>query len=187
MTQPSIDGVGHGMPRTIYGSDGTDWYAIQVDSDGHVKIDVVSAALPTDAATQTTLASCLTALQLIDDLRAALGSVNTDDLQVDVKTSALPTDAATQTSLASALTALQIIDDFSYASNKLFAVNDRWNEWLGGTQSGAGAYTKSSTAVPAGYIYVLQFVFMSNQTGARGRIILRANIPYGEGAGFGTS
>lgn len=47
--------------------------------------------------------------------------------------------------------------------------------WLGGTKVGAGEYTQSSTAVPAGYVYVLQFVFMSNQTGARGRIILRAD------------
>ncbi len=86
MTQPSIDGTGHGIPRMLYASDGSKWYAVLVDSDGHVKIDVVTAALPTDAATQTTLASALTALQLIDDLRAALGSVNTDDLQVDIKT-----------------------------------------------------------------------------------------------------
>ena len=42
MTQPKIDGVGHGIPRMLYASDGLNWYAILVDSDGHVKIDVVT-------------------------------------------------------------------------------------------------------------------------------------------------
>ncbi len=42
MTQPKIDGVGHGVPRMLFASDGSNWYAILVDSDGHVKIDVVS-------------------------------------------------------------------------------------------------------------------------------------------------
>ena len=82
MTQPSIDGTGHGIPRMIYGSDGSKWYAVLVDSDGHVKIDVVTSGLPTDAATATNQATMITALQLIDDLRAALGSVATDYLRV---------------------------------------------------------------------------------------------------------
>ena len=42
MTQPKIDGVGHGVPRMLYASDGSNWYAILVDSDGHVKVDVVT-------------------------------------------------------------------------------------------------------------------------------------------------
>ena len=85
MTQPSIDGVGHGVPRMLYASDGSKWYAILVDSDGHVKIDVVTSALPTDAATATNQTTMITALQLIDDLRAALGSVATDKLLVASK------------------------------------------------------------------------------------------------------
>ena len=40
----------------------------------------------TGFATSAKQDTMITALQLIDDLRAALGSVNTDDLQVDVKT-----------------------------------------------------------------------------------------------------
>lgn len=39
-----------------------------------------------DPATEAKQDTEITALQLIDDLRNALGSVNTDDLQVDVKT-----------------------------------------------------------------------------------------------------
>ena len=44
MTQPKIEGTGHGMPRMLYASDGSNWYAILVDSDGHVKTDVKSRA-----------------------------------------------------------------------------------------------------------------------------------------------
>lgn len=56
MAQPKIEGKGHGVPRMVFGSDGEHWYAFLVDSDGHIKVDVVTTALPTDAATQTTLA-----------------------------------------------------------------------------------------------------------------------------------
>lgn len=58
--------------------------------------------------------------------------------------------------------------------NLVFGYNNRWVEDLGGTQSGAGAYNKASIAVPAGYIYVAQFVFARNTTGARGRATLFA-------------
>ena len=92
MTQPKIDGVGHGIPRMLFASDGSNWYAVQVDSDGHVKVDVISAALPTDAATQTTLASVLTALQTIDDF--ALGTNKLfgyyDTLTTEKSTTTLP-------------------------------------------------------------------------------------------------
>lgn len=80
---------------TILGYDGTDFSALKVDVDGHLQIDVLSAALASGAATSAKQDTMITALQLIDDLRAALGSVDTDDLQVDVKTSALPAGAAT--------------------------------------------------------------------------------------------
>lgn len=42
MTQPTIDGVGHGIPRMCFFSDGTKWYAALIDSAGHLQIDVVS-------------------------------------------------------------------------------------------------------------------------------------------------
>ena len=72
-------------------------YFIVVDSEGREKVvaDIDATVLPTGAATAANQATEITALQLIDDLRNALGSVDTDDLQVDVKTSALPTGAAT--------------------------------------------------------------------------------------------
>lgn len=73
--------------------------------------ELESDTLPTDAATETTLAKILTAVELIDDLRNALDSVGTDELDVNVEDSVLPTGAATETTLASILTAVQLIDD----------------------------------------------------------------------------
>ena len=78
----------------------------------------VSAAalpLPTGAATAANQATEITALQLIDDLRAALHSVNGDELQVNVETSALPTGAAAAAHQVTMITALQLIDDLQTA------------------------------------------------------------------------
>jgi len=85
-----------------------------------LQVDVKSSALPTGAATSDNQTTMITALQLIDDLRNALGSVNTDDLQVDVKSSALPTGAATSNNQTTMITALQLIDDLR---NALGSVN----------------------------------------------------------------
>jgi len=221
MAQPKIEGTGHGIPRMLYASDGSNWYAVLVDSDGHVKIDVVTSALPTDAATEATLllikgyvdaletllagglpaaldtgalkvkeqspltglsteatlllikgyvdgietllsgglpaaldsgalkvkeqspltgfatsanqTTMITALQLIDDLRAALGSVNTDDLQVDVKT--YPGSNA--------------------LGNIPFGYNNRYWERQYTLNAAAGTNFLAGTAVPAGEIWVV--------------------------------
>jgi len=85
MTQPKIEGSLEGIPRMFYGCDGTNWYAALIDSDGHLQIDVVTTALPTGAATAANQATMITALQLIDDLRAALDSVATDELDTHVE------------------------------------------------------------------------------------------------------
>ncbi len=212
MTQPKIEGVGHGKPVMPFGSDGTDWYAFLIDTLGHLQVDVISAALGSGAATETTLAlikgyvdnletllsgglpaaldtgalktkeqspltgfatsanqaTMITALQLIDDLRAALGSVNTDDLQVDVKTSALPTDAATQTTLALVKTAVEKIDDLqnalgsvatdilrvaSKSGDKIFGFESVIFDTQTNTNLSAGANALVSTAVPTGKVW----------------------------------
>ncbi|KKK64138.1 hypothetical protein LCGC14_2987230 [marine sediment metagenome] len=63
--------------------DGVPYRVPLVDSDGHLQVDVLSNALPTGAATETNQATMITALQLIDDLRAALGSVAGDQLRME--------------------------------------------------------------------------------------------------------
>lgn len=85
MALPKIDGTGHGIPRMCFFSDGSNWYAALIDSAGHLQIDVVTSALPTDAAKETKQDTMITALQLIDDLRNALDSVGTDELDVNVE------------------------------------------------------------------------------------------------------
>lgn len=59
------------------GTDGTNARILKTDTAGELQIDVLSSALPTGAATETTLNSALTALQLIDDGIATAGSAIT--------------------------------------------------------------------------------------------------------------
>jgi hypothetical protein len=97
--------------------------AVLVDSDGHLQIDSLTSGLPTGAATETTLASIKTAVQLIDNM------ISGAEAQVDVVSSALPTGAATETTLADIKTALELIDNMI---------------------SGAEAQVDSVAALPAG-------------------------------------
>lgn len=71
------------------------------------------------SANATVLADILTALQLIDDLRNALDSVDTDELVVNVDQSVLPTGAATAAHQATMITALQLIDDLRGCLNSV--------------------------------------------------------------------
>lgn len=57
-------------------------------------------------------------------------------------------------------------------SGLLWGYNDRYAEDLGGTKSGAGQYSANSTAVPAGEIWVVNFVTLRNHTAARGAALL---------------
>ena len=49
-----------------------------------------------------------------------------------------------------------------------FAYTSQWYENLGTAAAAGGIYTQNSTAVPAGYIYVIQAMSIENETGARG-------------------
>ena len=64
--------------------DGVTYRVPLVDSDGHLQVDVLSNALPTGGATSVKQDTMITALQLIDDLRAALDAVQADRLNVNV-------------------------------------------------------------------------------------------------------
>jgi len=57
---------------------------------------------------------------------------------------------------------------------------DRWGEDLGATKSGDGTYNAITTAVPAGYVYVLQGISLVNISGARGmmRFYAEVGVPY---------
>lgn len=99
--------TGYGEEAGICGHDGTDWIKVLVDDLGKLQIEIATSALPDGAATSANQTTMITALELIDDLRGALDSVGTDELDVNVEASVLPTDAATQTTLASVLSELQ--------------------------------------------------------------------------------
>jgi len=106
-----------GALLTVLGYDGTEFRNLKTDSDGHVQVDALSSALPSGAATLAKQNTMITALEKIDDLTAALGSIDTDTLVVDVGTSVLPTGAATSAKQDTAITALQLLDDLRAALN----------------------------------------------------------------------
>lgn len=43
MAQPKILGTGEGKARTLFGSDGSDWHAVKVDSDGNLYVNLDDA------------------------------------------------------------------------------------------------------------------------------------------------
>ena len=81
---PIVNPTGAPMPRAMLGYDGTDFYVVRTDAAGNLQVDVLASALPAGAATSANQATMITALQLIDDLRNALDSVNVDELRVNV-------------------------------------------------------------------------------------------------------
>jgi len=73
-----------------------------------LRVNTIANALPTGAATETTLASSLAILQLLDN---ALASIGADELRTNVIASALPTGAATESTLQGVRTAVELIDN----------------------------------------------------------------------------
>lgn len=101
-----------------------------------VSVEVPEAEGVATAANQTTM---ITALQLIDDLRNALGSVDTDDLQVDIKTAPTLTVQSTGADKISGFSALIHETPLDYSLD-------------------AGTNNVDGTAVPTGEIWILQSV-----------------------------
>ena len=90
--------------------DGVTYRVPLVDSDGHLQVDVLSGPLATDAATATDQATMITALQLIDDLRAALDAVRTDRLNVNVyRDGASEVKSINKTTVDSSLTRVTLL------------------------------------------------------------------------------
>lgn len=175
-----------GKPVVILGTDGTDLYGITVDTSGHVQVDVLSNALPSGAATETTLASVLAKLDVALSTRALEAGGNLAailaKLDVALSTRALESggnlaailaklDVALSTraleaggNLASALTALQLIDDFALGTNKIFGYYDRYAEAVENLNPGAGGVALAFTAVSAGEIWVIQGITALDNT-----------------------
>jgi len=69
-------------PRTMLGWDGTDFFALRVDNNGHLQIDVLGAALPDGAATEAKQDTEIATLGLIATLWNCLRTVGTDRFMV---------------------------------------------------------------------------------------------------------
>ncbi len=168
-----------GALLTLLGWDGSAFRNVKVDSSGHLQVDVLANVLGGDQATETTLAlvkaqigalttpasgstnklltDALTSLQLIDDLRGALDSVNTDEIVVNVDASVLPTGAATETSL-------QGIED--QIPDQLIGYVDTVRLKVSDTNAAAGANSLQVSAVPAGKLYVITAITGANLNSA---------------------
>jgi hypothetical protein len=97
---------------------GTFWQATQ-------PVSAASLPLPTGAATETTLADCKTALQIIDNFISGSKGLVTEDNSASIKTAvealntALQTGGISQVQFAAMVTALQTIDNFISGSRGL--------------------------------------------------------------------
>jgi len=148
------------------------WKKLIGDAAGHLQVDVVESGLPTGAATSANQATMITALQLIDDLRAALNSVATDELDVVIDGQSADVEIK-QTSPADLTPGIMGWDGSAWRKLPLvWGYYDRWAENLGGTQSGAGTYTKLTTAVPSGYVYTMQFLTVRDISSAPSVIMI---------------
>jgi len=126
-----------------------------------LRADVITSALPTGAATATNQATMITALQLIDDLRNALAAVATDQLRADVITSALPTGAATAANQAT------MIAKFP---DRAFTYQGIVTGQVVNSDTIAGNVALTSSAVPAGRVWVITAISAMNVISGNTRI-----------------
>jgi len=166
---------------------GTAWQWALVDAAGHVQVDTLSTVMDVLAATAANQATMITALELIDDLRNALDSVGTDELDVNVEASVLPTGAATAAHQVTQNTALQLIDNLvtalqSVATDRLIVRGEdqleSYHSVLAVTNttviSGASGFC-ISIAIPAGRIAVVTAVVALNTVSPVTRMIMYQN------------
>lgn len=135
MAQPTIEGTGHGKPVMIFWHNGTAWIVPLVDAAGHPQVDIISSALPSDAATETTLDAIKTAVELIDDLRGALDSVGTDEIRVEGKDGdklfgfeSVVEEAVENTALAAGT---NNVDGAAVGSGKVWKITHVWLYYVG--------------------------------------------------------
>lgn len=109
-------------------------HALASVATDQLRADIISSALPSGAATQTTLADILAKLDVALSTRALEAGGNLADIK----------------------TALQLIDDFALGTNKMFGYYSRLSEQKVNLSATVGSNTLTHTAVPAGEIWILQ-------------------------------
>lgn len=141
------------------------WKKLIGDDAGHLQVDIVESGLPTGAATSANQATMITALQLIDDLRAALNSVATDELDVVIDGQTADVEVK-QTTAADLTPGIMGWDGSAWRKLPLvWGYYDRWSENAADVASGGGHATAVTTAVPAGYIYILHVLSFFHNAG----------------------
>lgn len=91
LSEEAVTAPGSSVPATVKvvgGTDGTTVRTLKTDASGELQVDVISSALPTGAATETTLGL----------MNAKIATVDTDD--VSITSSVLPTGASTEATLS---------------------------------------------------------------------------------------
>lgn len=140
----------------------------------------VSAAtlpLPTGAATAANQATMITALQLIDDLRSALSSIAADSLDVRLDGQTADVEVI-QTTPADLTPGIEGWDGAAWRKLPLlWGYSDRWQETTSGIASGAGDAVANITAVPDGYIYILQRVSVYHDAGVEKEMTVTLRTP----------
>lgn len=142
MALPEIGGDKQGLPFMAFIHTGTKWVAMLGDASGHPQVDVISAALPTGAATETTLAGILAKLDVALSTRALEAGGNLEDVK----------------------TAVEKIDDFAHVDNLILGYNDRYLEEVFDTNASAGSNFLNGSAVPSGEIWIVTILGARNLT-----------------------
>lgn len=136
------------------------WRKLIADATGHLQVDVVTSGLPSGGATAANQATMITALQLIDDLRNALNSIATDEL--DVVFDGQNTDVeVTQTTAADLTPGIQGWDGAAWRKlSLLWGYSDRYTEYETSANVDAGLNILTFTTVPTGEVWTITHAAM---------------------------
>ena len=165
-------------PRTLLAWDGIAYRPVSIDAAGNLQIDVLSTAMDPLAATAANQATMITALQLIDDLRGALRSVNTDAILIAARDNVgavrdllmdaarhLQVDVISNANLDDALQSVATDRLQVRGEDQMFSVDEVVAIHTSGVVSGAGGFI-DSPAVPVGRYWIITTVTAWDQTTA---------------------
>lgn len=148
----------YGWLAALCGFDGSGWIEALIDAAGHLQVDVVSGGGTPGGATAANQTTMITALQLIDDLRNALDSVGSDELNVILTSQDVDIEVKQTTPTDLAVAQHQYDGAAWRKSNLLYGYHDTVYEYLYETRSGAGTAEVEGTPVPAGEVWVIQMI-----------------------------
>lgn len=137
---------------------------VHVDATGLLQVDVADSGGVTLDDLRVLLVDILDELLLIDDLRGALNSVATDELDVVLDGQNADVEV-TQTTPADLVVAQHQYDGSAWRkSNLLWGYHDNWLESEVTQLAGAGDYTWDATTVPSGEVWVAMAAVGLNAT-----------------------